>query len=215
MEWLIATMIVDFTDQKKKSKSNVNPIPFLSWWICLLLSQSAKRFRSKRLYKIKIQWWKMAEPSAKSLVPNKGHHEQMIHFLHVFRPIYYCARICGLMSFSIVPANVQRELCEPRVSKCDCLWFAISTCFYLAMVSQVFCVKSSLYVLDVRSNAIVLGNLLLRIMILIFGIFVLTMNMYNRYELVNILNRFTIFDHEVNLSYLFICWLNWRNCVIF
>lgn len=148
---------------------------------------------------------RMIEPSVNhcnidgTMISNNKKCATILHFVHSFRPIYYFARGCGLMPFSIVPSNAQNERCEPRITKYDCLWLAISMCFYLTMMAYTFSGKITLpHESCGQLNAIVLGNHLLRLMILIFGIFALAMNMCNRYKLVNILNKFTIFDKKVS-----------------
>lgn len=143
---------------------------------------------------------KMDEPSFGALNKNKEIHEEIMHFTRVFRPIYFFARFCGLMPFSIQRTiNTQNERFEPHVSKFDGLWFAISMCFYLTMVANTFFGEIILpHESNDHLNAIILGNHLLRLMILIFGGFALIMDMCNRYKLINILNKFTVFDQEAN-----------------
>lgn len=141
---------------------------------------------------------KMVEPPFDCNIQRKTHpNEEILNFSQVFRPIYYLARICGLMPFSIRQSALQNVYLKPRVSKMDGLWFVIFMCFYLTMV--MFYGKISLpHQSTGQLNAIALGNHFLRLLIVIFGIFALTMDMLNRYKLVNILNSFTIFDRQAS-----------------
>lgn len=139
------------------------------------------------------------DTSFATFAQNKKIHEKIVHFSRIFRPIYIFARICGFMPFSIQRSDTQNERFEPRVSKWDGLWFTTSICFYSAMVANTLFGEITLpHESNGQLNAIILGNHLLRLMILIFGVFALTMDMCNRYKLVNILNNFTAFDQEAN-----------------
>lgn len=142
----------------------------------------------------------MVEPSnIATLSPNKETHEKNVHFTRVFRPIYFFARICGFMPFSVQHSDTQSEHFVPRIGIYDFVWFAISMSFYLAMIINTFCGKIVLpHESNAQLNAIVVGNHLLRLMILLFSIFALIMDVCNRYKLVNILNDFSIFDQEVS-----------------
>lgn len=159
---------------------------------------SVKSFNIKSAMKT-ISVIKMDDPSFARFDQNKKIHEKIMHFSRIFRPIYIFARVCGLMPFSVQRSQTQNQHFEPRVSKFDVLWFAISMCFYIAMVTNTFLGKIILpHESNDQLNAIILGNHLLRLMILIFGVFALIMDMCNRYKLINILNKFTVFDQEAN-----------------
>lgn len=141
----------------------------------------------------------MVEPSIPMLSPNKENNEKNVHFTRVFRPIYLFARICGFMPFSVQHSETECEHFVPHIGICDAVWFAISMCFYLAMIVNTFCGKIVLpHESNAQLNAIVLGNHLLRLMILLFSIFSLIMDVCNRYKLVNIFNDFSTFDQEVS-----------------
>lgn len=126
----------------------------------------------------------------------KGHK---INFTHVFRPIYYFARFCGQMPFSIVQSS-NDEFRQPRVSKRDILWFIISICIYSALVMfncwyilraySFFKYNKILYLLAWSISLLRFINFLCAILILI-------MDMCNRHKLVDILNKFTAFDRKV------------------
>lgn len=147
---------------------------------------------------------KMDDPRFTLLDPNKKFHEKIVHFSRIFRPIYIFSRICGLMPFTIQRSRTHNEQYEPRVSKWDGLWFAITFCFFLAMVTNTFLGEIILPHESIHElNAIILGNHLLRLMILIFGVFALIMDMCNRYKLIEILNKFSIFDHEANFHQIY------------
>lgn len=142
----------------------------------------------------------MVEPSSvEPLNPNEDEQEKIVHFTRVFRPIYCFARICGFMPFSIRRTDSLNGQFVARVSPCDALWFAISMCFYLTMIVNIFCGKILLlHEINTQLSAIALGNYLLRLMILSYSIFALIIDVFNRYKLVSILNDFTVFDQEVS-----------------
>lgn len=129
---------------------------------------------------------------------SKGH---IVNFTHVFRPIYYFARFCGQMPFSIVQI-ANDEFRQPRIGKCDVLWFIISifilsvlicfTCWYsIFRRSSLIQVNKILYLLAWTISTLRIVNFLCAILIII-------MDVCNRYKLVNIQNKFTAFDQKVN-----------------
>lgn len=112
-------------------------------------------------------------------------------FAYSFRPIYYFTRIFGLMPFSLVrDKNTKAQ--RPRVSILDGFWFIISICIYLwgAYVSTV-------HIMQFGAIIVSKANFVVRIFGLIFGAFLIVVNMLNRFKLVNIFNDFAIFDKEV------------------
>lgn len=126
----------------------------------------------------------------------KGH---IVHFAQVFRPIYYFNRLCGHMPFSIVQSS-NDQFHQPRVNKLDVLWFVISICIYTALAIcicwyikralSLYAVKPILYLLASTINV-------LRLMNFLCGISMLIKDMWNRHKLVNIFNKFTVFDRKV------------------
>lgn len=127
----------------------------------------------------------------------------IVHFTHVFRPIYYFTRLCGHMPFSIV-RNSNDKFRQPRVNKCDAVWFAISICIYTGLaicicwylhraLTLYSTVKPILYLLASSIN-------ILRLINYLCGILMLIMDMCNRYKLVNIFNKFTMFDRKVSFK---------------
>lgn len=128
---------------------------------------------------------------------NEEHHSKVINFMDIFRPVYYFLRFCGQMSFSIVRNSSSEVLHQPQINKRDALWFLISMCLYSIVTWRTFGKLTSK--LDESKIVCVLftGNSMLHFMTMMFGIAKLTMDMYNRHKLVNILNKFTQFDQEV------------------
>lgn len=125
-----------------------------------------------------------------------------VNFRHVFRPIYYFARLFGQLPFSIVQRPNSRSR-QSRVTKFDALWFLISICVYLKLV-QLFwwfmeralvlsSTKPTIYLLVTTINMLRLVNIL-------FGLLILIMDMCNRHRLVRILNNFTAFDRKVRAT---------------
>lgn len=133
---------------------------------------------------------------------NEKENGHIVHFSHVFRPIYYFARLCGHMPFSIVQSS-SAKLHQPRVSKFDGVWFLISICIYAGLaicicwyihraLTLYSSVKPILYLLASSINMLRLVNFLC-------GMLMSIMDMCNRHKLVNIFNKFTAFDRKVGV----------------
>ena len=121
------------------------------------------------------------------------------HFADTFRPMYYFSRFCGQLPFSIVQSE-HNENVKPRVSKFDVLWFAISLCLYGVVTWRTCNTPIDAFNTNKTEYVLIIGNSLLHIVTMMFGIVKLMMDMYNRYKLVNVLNKFTQFDQEVRIK---------------
>lgn len=122
---------------------------------------------------------------------------QQLDFIDSFKPIYYFLRILGLMPFSITRSS-NGNISEPKVKKSNGLWFLFSICIY-SMASFI----SFEYVkFNRESNAylymMVLSQNLLLTTGLICCVLFVAMDMCNRFKLVDILQKFMIFDKEVS-----------------
>lgn len=121
-----------------------------------------------------------------------------INFAYSFRPLCYFSRIFGLVPFKII-INVDGSVEKPRVSVGDGLWFVISICFYilLAIISyQNTIFPESLNI----SYLMIIGDYVLLILGLGFGLLMIIMDMCNRFKIINILQMFNNFDQKVTFS---------------
>lgn len=126
-------------------------------------------------------------------------HTKIINFTDIFRPIYYFARLCGQLPFTIVRSSSD-EFHQSRVTKCDVLWFILSIFFYAAVSFRTAQILTFEINANETEHVLFVGNAALHIMTMTFGILKVTTDMYNRQKLVDILNKFTKFDHEVRRS---------------
>lgn len=135
--------------------------------------------------------------SSVSPPPSAIAHSNELDFVHSFEPIYYLSRCFGLMPFKIV-RNTNGEIQMPKVSRLDVLWFVISVCLYLYLVS--FIGQYMVFAKDMTRQQSILfscGQLRL-IFCLIFAILTIGMEMRNRFELVAILKKITNIDKDVS-----------------
>lgn len=158
---------------------------------------------SQQTYEIKK---KMVQPSSTNKTQLKfdfeNVHTKIINFTDIFRPIYYFARFCGQLPFTIV-RNSTDEFHQSRVTKCDALWFIFSISLYLAVSFRTAQILTFQINANETEHVLFVGNAALHIMTMSFGILKITMDMYNRHKLVDILNKFTKFDHEVGRKNIF------------
>lgn len=125
-----------------------------------------------------------------------------LDFVYVFRPIYCFSRACGMMPFSIL-YDSKGEVQMPRITKCDGLWLIFSLCLYLSSVYLLYCNAQFSRYQHAPSYILLLGDFVLQMAILIFGILIIWLDMFNRFKLVSILKGFVAFDKEVGKHY---CW---------
>ena len=124
-----------------------------------------------------------------------------LNFCFTVKPIQFYSHIFGLVPFHIVRGgNGDRR--EPRVGLFDFLWFVISICIYLWLgVAYV-------QTLEMPQNPsrimLVLGDAILISAGVCFGSIIVLMDMINRFRIVEILNKFTLFDKKVSISHLHI-----------
>lgn len=120
-----------------------------------------------------------------------------VDFANTFRPIHYCSRLCGLMTFSIVCGS-DGEVLNPRVSLLDGVWFGIMLCIHTVMVLLFYryvCISST----NVVSPSLSVGVNIIILLPEIIGGVVSTLNLCNRFKIVRILNTFKVFDTKVKL----------------
>lgn len=118
-----------------------------------------------------------------------------LNFEYCIRPIYYMSRLCGLLPFSIA-RNSNGEIQAPRVKIFDFLFFTLSIIWYLFLTCNSFHDIQYWPNLN-KSQVLTVSNYSLLIMGLIFGGLTITMDMFNRSRLVDILKKFIKFDQNV------------------
>lgn len=116
-------------------------------------------------------------------------------FAYSFRPIHYFSRAFGLLPFSVAldsNGNIQKA----RVSLFDALWFVISISLYLIMA--FICYQNIKLPQDQNvSYILATGDAMFLIAGLIYGAIIITIDMFNRFRIIDILRMFTAFDSEV------------------
>lgn len=142
----------------------------------------------------------MVQPSSneiQSKLVSRKIHSRMPNFVEIFRPIYYFARFSGQLPFSIV-RNPNGESFQPRVYKRDALWFVITLGIYAAVIIRT----GYALTFEIDSNkteyVLFMGNALLHIMTMTFGILKVIQDMCSRHKFVDMLNEFARFDQEVS-----------------
>lgn len=121
-----------------------------------------------------------------------------VNFMYSFRPIYCFCRGCGAMPFSITH-NLNGVPYKPKITKFDLLWLAISIFVYLFDIYLIIRnMKLHKSVTSASYNLIDDSIFILRIFALIFGLFAIAMDTWNRFELIKILKMFIISDIKVN-----------------
>lgn len=129
-------------------------------------------------------------------IVEKGIRSRKFGFVDSFLPIYFFLRVIGFMPFSI-GCEANGEVRKAQVSLLDGLWFVISICLYLGIA--IYCSQNGGLPLD-ASYVLVMGDFLLLIVGFVYGAVAIAMDMFNRNRLVNIVNKFIIFDKEVNFE---------------
>lgn len=120
-----------------------------------------------------------------------------MEFLNSFEPIYYFSRIIGLLPFKII-CNLNGDIEMPRVSMLDRIWF-ISSILLCLLVA--FCVTQPIShdITLSRSQIVLISSDQWRLVLcLIFCAIVIVMDMCNRFKLVTIFKKITIFDRKVS-----------------
>lgn len=130
---------------------------------------------------------------------NKKDTSNQFYFTHAFHPAYYFSRIFGQMPFTIT-VKPNGDIQEPQIKKRDIVWLLISIFVY----SFVSCViyRTMKYSQDpnMSSYILVFGDYVAVIFIIMCGgILGMANDIYNRYEIVDILQRFHQFDKQVSL----------------
>lgn len=124
-------------------------------------------------------------------------HPKKWDFANSFAPIYYFSRVTGLLPFTIA-RNSNGEIQMPSVSRLDRLWFVVSICLHLSLICILLPSFNELKKVLTRQQFILIYCDQLRLVLsLIFGALTIAMDMCNRFKLVALLKKITIFDKEV------------------
>lgn len=127
------------------------------------------------------------------LLYSRTNQSQKVNFEYGIRPIYYYSRIVGLWPFSITH-NLNGVIQTTRISLADGVWFFISLImFSTATISKFEHIK---YMSNLNLM-IIIFNHIFHIIGLATGPLIITLDMYNRNKMADILASFTIFDNNV------------------
>lgn len=132
----------------------------------------------------------------KKMVPRNENAPKSLTFAYSFRPIYYYARVCGLMPFSIT-SSANSAIFGAKFQKRDFIWLAISMCIHIFFIYIVIQPFKSLESIDPDRIVVVLYNLSIFLLSLLFGFVYMIWDACNRFKFVKIFNEITIFDNEV------------------
>lgn len=119
------------------------------------------------------------------------------------RSIYFFTRALGLLPFSIV-TDSNGKVKKARLSTLDLLLFVVAMFIHVSMAVgflQIPRIGPTDY--NHMSYALVLGDSILILLGLIFGIMVRIMDMCNRFKLVDIVKKLAAFDKEVSIFLMF------------
>lgn len=118
-------------------------------------------------------------------------------FTYGFQPIYYFARICGQMPFTITYHSKNGVIVGAKLLKRDFIWFGISLCIQMSFVGLAIKFLKSIRDPNAHTYNLYFGNLILWLLFLLLGICIMVLDTCNRFKIVKILNDFTTFDEEV------------------
>lgn len=117
-------------------------------------------------------------------------------FAYCFRPFHYFSRVFGYMPFSITFDSNAVTL-RPTVKAFDVLWFLIAIIFYISTIIDFY-----IETMEIPYTSSQILNRCARLMMiftLFFGVFVIVMDICNRFKFVKILNKFNKIDEKVCL----------------
>lgn len=117
---------------------------------------------------------------------------------HGFQPVYYYSRVAGLWPFTIT-YNSHGSIKEARIHPFDILWLCASICLYSAAI---------FYYIDIMmhadpTNGTYISNMISNVCQTIYLVFCtvgIAIDMFNRKNLVSMLDKFTVFDTEVSIK---------------
>lgn len=122
-------------------------------------------------------------------------HLKKFDFVFSFKPIYYLCRISGLLPYSFI-FDSNGSVKYPKIGKFDILWLIISLVLYL--ISILLFINNAKFIPNAPSIVLFVGDSLQVVLSLIFGIVFIGLDVFNRFKMVDILNKFRIFDAKVS-----------------
>lgn len=146
------------------------------------------------------------------MIAGKNQHQDSVgmsnscnqsNFPSSFKVNYYFLRALGLWPFSFV-RDPSGKIQKPKVTKIDFLWFIISTLLYLSTsivffkISLKFATKFEQmndYVLNITNRV----DFIRIVFSFIFVALLISIDMFNRFKLVNVLETFAKFDESVRI----------------
>lgn len=139
-----------------------------------------------------------------STQPSVDSHSEAFDFVHSFEPIYYFSRAFGLLPFTII-RSTNGEILLPKVSRLDRLWVVVLISLYLYLAFVLCQYIGFAKDLTRHQSILFIGDQLRLIFCLIFASVAIAMDLWNRFNLVSILKKFTIIDNDVSITvwYLF------------
>lgn len=116
-------------------------------------------------------------------------------FLYTFRPIYIFSRVFGALPFSII-YDANGDIQKAHVSVFDFIWFvgSIGMFIFFGYGSQQ---NLKLTQESMESDMLMLGNRMRLYSGLISGVIIISIDMKNRFKLIDIFKKFISFDKEV------------------
>lgn len=129
--------------------------------------------------------------SLKNIFKNRSEKLQ-----HDFQSVYYFSRFIGQWPFTIINKS-NKSIKVSRVHLFDKLWFLISICIHLVAIYYIIkYTKLNYHSSDGYNFSSLLFNIC-NFPFILFGPVCILLDIFNRNRLVNILNKFIIFDSEV------------------
>lgn len=118
------------------------------------------------------------------------------NFSILFRPLYFVARIFGLLPFSIIYIETG-DIQSSRVNKFDVLWFVLSFSAYSILLWFYQHKLLLSHVLLDKLGILTVCHDMATILKIILQIISIILDMYNRTQIIDILKQFANFDNEV------------------
>lgn len=133
---------------------------------------------------------------AQSTLSNNQSKNSLKHdFFYCFRPFYYFSRIFGYTPFSI---NFvwNNAIYRPALKALDILWFIFAILVYISTIIDYYVERVKLP----YTSSQILNESAWWMMLSItsFGVFIIALEMYNRFKFVGILNKFIQIDEKVH-----------------
>lgn len=130
------------------------------------------------------------------MIPHDEHTSQQQNFAICFRPIYYFARMCGQMPFTIT-YHANAAVFTAKFYARDFIWSAISLCIQISLIRLAVDLMTSPRHPNIISSTLYFCNLTVWFITLLFAITMIIFDACNRVKIVDLLKKFTDFDQEV------------------